>query len=85
MDLLSRRSTELVTACNNAKLLGEMLDHFNSATSGQEEKELLKELFDACEKMQPKLLRLASDTEDGDDFIGEVLQASDEIAKAMDR
>ncbi len=85
MDALSRRSTELVTANNNAKLLNEMLDHFDSSSSGSEEIELLKELFESCEKMQPKLFRLASDTEDGDEFIGEILEASDDISRAMDR
>lgn len=85
MDEMTRRSSDLVTANNNAKLLSEMLDHFDRGTSGAEELELLKELFEACEKMQPKLFRLASDTEDGDESIAEILQTSDDISRVMDR
>ncbi len=84
-DNLSRRSTELTTANNNARLLNEMLDHYDRASSGQEEVELLKELYEACEKMQPKIYRLAADTEDGDEFIGEIVQTSESVSRAMDR
>ena len=58
MDALTRRATELTMVNNNSKLLHEMLDHYDKSSSGKEEKELLKELFQSCEKMQPKLFRL---------------------------
>ena len=57
MDALTRRATELTMVNNNSKLLHEMLDHYDKSSSGKEEKELLKELFQSCEKMQPKLFR----------------------------
>ena len=57
MDALTRRATELTMVNNNSKLLNEMLDHYDKNSSGNEEKELLKELYQSCEKMQPKLFR----------------------------
>jgi ADP-ribosylation factor-binding protein GGA len=59
MDALTRRATELTMVNNNSKLLHEMLDHFDKDSCGREERELLKELFQSCEKMQPKLIRFA--------------------------
>merc|ERR1711881_447331 len=71
---------------NNAKLLGEMLDHYDKNSCGSEEKQLLYELFQSCEKMQPKLFRLAADTEEDDESsLAKILQASDDINKVIDR
>ena len=58
MDALTKRSTEITMVNNNAKLLTEMLDHYDNQSCGSEEKQLLYELFQSCEKMQPKLFRL---------------------------
>ncbi len=86
MDALTKRATELTMVNNNAKLLNEMLDHFDKSSSGSEEKQLLQELFQSCEKMQPKLFRLAAETEDDDESsLAKILQASDDINKVIDR
>lgn len=85
MDQLTRRSTELIMVNNNSKLLNEMLDHFEKARSTPQELELLKDLQESCEKMQPKLFRLASDTDEDDETINEILQASDELSRVLDR
>lgn len=85
MDVLTRRSTELVMVNNNSKLLNEMLDHYDKGSSGAEELELFKELYDSCVKMQPKLFRLAADTEENDETITEILQASDDLSRVIDR
>ena len=45
---------------------------------------LLAELFNSCVKMQPKLVRLASETEKGKEAIADVLTASDELSKVFD-
>lgn len=42
MELLAKRSTELETVHNNAKVLADMLDHYNYAETSAEEKELMK-------------------------------------------
>ena len=49
-----------VAQSGNHNLLTEMMDHWDSRSSGPEERDLLKELHDSCVKMQPKLLRLAA-------------------------
>jgi ADP-ribosylation factor-binding protein GGA len=86
MDVLTKRSTELTMVNNNAKLLGEMLDHYHKTSCGSEEKQLLHELFQSCEKMQPKLFRLAADTEEDDESsLGKILQASDDISRVIER
>ncbi len=45
MDVLTKRATELNMVNNNAKLLGEMLDHYDKNNCGSEERQLLHELF----------------------------------------
>ena len=86
MDVLTKRATELTMVNNNAKLLSEMLDHYDKNTCGEEEKQLLQELFQSCEKMQPKLFRLAGDTEDNDnEGLAKILQVNDEINKVIER
>lgn len=86
MDVLTKRATELTMVNNNAKLLSEMMDHYDKNTCGEEEKQLLQELFQSCEKMQPKLFRLAGDTEDNDnEGLAKILQANDEINKVIER
>jgi len=60
MDALTRRATELTMVNNNSKLLHEMLYHYDHSSCGREERELLKELFQSCEKMQPKLFRFVT-------------------------
>ena len=44
LDLMSKRHTELTMVNNNSKLLNEMLDHYDKASCGTPELDLLKEL-----------------------------------------
>ena len=95
LDLMSKRHTELTMVNNNSKLLNEMLDHYDKASCGTPELDLLKELCDSCKKMQPKLFRMAAEStdetetetgeEDGGGGIVEILNASDEITRVIDR
>ena len=84
MDAMTKRATELTMVTNNAKLLSEMLDHYDKASCGPEEKELLQELFQSCEKITPKLFRLASETEEDED-LNKILQASDDMSLVISR
>ena len=84
MDAMTKRATELTMVTNNAKLLSEMLDHYDKSSCGSEEKELLAELFQSCEKMTPKLFRLASETEEDED-LNKILQASDDMSLVISR
>ncbi|XP_022080335.1 ADP-ribosylation factor-binding protein GGA1-like [Acanthaster planci] len=81
---LSRRMNELESCNNNVKLLTEMMEHYQPGVTSEQEMELMKELYIACEKMRPNLFRLASDTEDKDDGIADVLQTNDAVVKVME-
>ena len=85
MDVLTKRATELTMVNNNAKLLSEMLDHYDKNNCGVEEKQLLEELFQSCEKMQPKLFKLAGDAEDNDnEGLAKILQVGSERYRVLE-
>ena len=50
-----------------------------------EEGELVKEPFKSCIKMLPKLVWLASETGEGNKAIADVLAASNELSKVIDK
>ncbi|XP_038068081.1 ADP-ribosylation factor-binding protein GGA1-like [Patiria miniata] len=81
---VSRRMNELESCNNNVKLLTEMMEHFQPGVTSEQEMELMKELYIACEKMRPNLFRLASDSEEKDDGIADVLQTNDAVVKVME-
>ncbi|KAJ8283815.1 hypothetical protein COCON_G00026650 [Conger conger] len=45
--------------------------------------DLIKDLYRRCEKMRPTLFRLASDTEDNDEALAEILQANDSLTQVI--
>uniref|UniRef100_A0A674BV53 Golgi associated, gamma adaptin ear containing, ARF binding protein 1 n=1 Tax=Salmo trutta TaxID=8032 RepID=A0A674BV53_SALTR len=45
--------------------------------------QLLEDLYQRCEKMRPTLFRLASDTEDNDEALAEILQANDSLTQVI--
>jgi len=61
---------ELESVHNNAKLLSEMLDSYNQDETSAEDLELMKELHQACERLKPILLRLASETQGNVEMLG---------------
>ena len=85
MEKVTKRVTLLDSVNTNIKLLSDMLDNFNVNSSNNDERELIAELGDACEKVRPNLYRVASEMEEGDDAIGEILMVSDELTKVIDR
>ncbi len=75
---VSTRINELEQINNNIKLLTEMLNEYvKHKGSSLSEKETIKYLHDELEKMQPKLVQLATDTDDNDDSIGDILKTND--------
>ncbi|KAL9956982.1 hypothetical protein ACROYT_G038553 [Oculina patagonica] len=84
MERLVKRNTEIDTCCNNIKLLTEMLNHY-SPSSPPQDKELMKELYDACDRMRPQLFRLASSaTEDGDEGLADILRVNDDLSRVLE-
>jgi len=85
MEKLSKKVVQLQSVTSNVRLLNEMLDNYNVAESNSEERELMADLGQACEKLRPGLYRLAAEMDENDDSIGEILVTSDELTKAIDR
>ncbi|KAK0163104.1 hypothetical protein PV327_006813 [Microctonus hyperodae] len=81
----SQRNMELESAHNNIKLLSEMLDSYNSNQTNSEDVELIKELYQTCERFKPTLLRLADETQDNEDILGQVLNVNDELSHVFEK
>lgn len=83
MEILAKRSTELETVHNNAKVLADMLIHYKPGETSHEEKDLMKELYDSCERLRPKLFRLAGEMDEKDEGLGDILKANDELTSVI--
>lgn len=83
MELLARRTTEIETVHNNAKVLKDMLANYRPGETSHEEKDLMKELFESCERLRPKLFRLAGEMEEKDEGLNEILTANDELTNVI--
>ncbi|XP_021067824.1 ADP-ribosylation factor-binding protein GGA3 isoform X2 [Mus pahari] len=80
---VTKRLHTLEEVNNNVKLLHEMLLHYSQEYSSEADKELMKELFDRCENKRRTLFKLASETEDNDNGLGDILQASDNLSRVI--
>nr|XP_011710735.1 ADP-ribosylation factor-binding protein GGA1 isoform X3 [Macaca nemestrina] len=71
MEKISKRVNAIEEVNNNVKLLTEMvMSHSQGSTAAGSSEDLMKELYQRCERMRPTLFRLASDTEDNDEALG---------------
>ncbi|XP_003470516.2 ADP-ribosylation factor-binding protein GGA1 isoform X1 [Cavia porcellus] len=84
MEKISKRVNAIEEVNNNVKLLTEMVTTYSQggAAAGSSE-DLMKELYQRCERMRPTLFRLASDTEDNDEALAEILQANDNLTQVI--
>uniref|UniRef100_A0A8C4QGN4 Golgi associated, gamma adaptin ear containing, ARF binding protein 3a n=1 Tax=Eptatretus burgeri TaxID=7764 RepID=A0A8C4QGN4_EPTBU len=64
---------------SNARLLSEMMSHFQLEQTSSGDRELIKELGECCERLQSTLIKMATETEDGDDGLAEILLANDNL------
>ncbi|XP_069822567.1 ADP-ribosylation factor-binding protein GGA1 [Dendropsophus ebraccatus] len=83
MEKISKRVNAIEEVNNNVKLLNDMLSAFRTGQSSEGSEDLMKELYQRCEKMRPTLFRLASDTEDNDEALAEILQANDSLTQVI--
>uniref|UniRef100_A0AAR2LWH9 Golgi associated, gamma adaptin ear containing, ARF binding protein 3b n=1 Tax=Pygocentrus nattereri TaxID=42514 RepID=A0AAR2LWH9_PYGNA len=67
---LTKRLNTLEEVNNNVKLLGEMLSHYDRDRSSDADRELIKELYDRCDKLRRTAFKLATETEDNDTNLG---------------
>lgn len=84
-ELKSRRISELESVQNNIRLLNEMLDSFKVGVSSTDETELIKELHESCVRMRPSITKLASETQQNDEILSEVLRINDELGQVFDK
>ncbi|XP_074870953.1 ADP-ribosylation factor-binding protein GGA3 isoform X2 [Carettochelys insculpta] len=80
---VTKRMHTLEEVNNNVKLLNEMLVHYSKENSSEADKELMKELYERCETKRRTLFKLASETEDNDSSLGDILQASDNLSRVI--
>ncbi|XP_077618213.1 ADP-ribosylation factor-binding protein GGA1 isoform X2 [Crocuta crocuta] len=84
MEKISKRVSAIEEVNNNVKLLTEMVtNHSQGGASAHSSEDLMKELYQRCERMRPTLFRLASDTEDNDEALAEILQANDNLTQVI--
>ncbi|GCC34733.1 ADP-ribosylation factor-binding protein GGA1-like isoform X1 [Chiloscyllium punctatum] len=83
MEKISKRVNAIEEVNNNVKLLSEMLENYSKNETSESNEEIMKELYQRCEKMRPTLFRLASDTEDNDEALAEILQANDNLTQVI--
>ncbi|XP_014331622.1 ADP-ribosylation factor-binding protein GGA3 [Xiphophorus maculatus] len=79
----TKQKSTLEAVSNSVKLLSEMLAHFSPEDSTEEDKELIKELYNDCDKLRQTVFKLATETEDDDSSLGEILQANDDLSSAI--
>uniref|UniRef100_A0AAQ4RB75 Golgi associated, gamma adaptin ear containing, ARF binding protein 3a n=1 Tax=Gasterosteus aculeatus aculeatus TaxID=481459 RepID=A0AAQ4RB75_GASAC len=77
-----QRST-LEAVNSSVKLLTEMLSHFSPEESTDGDKELIRELYGDCDKLRQTVFQLATETEDNDSSLGDILQASDDLSHVV--
>ncbi|XP_063165450.1 ADP-ribosylation factor-binding protein GGA1 [Candoia aspera] len=83
MEKISKRVHAIEEVNNNVKLLTEMVTNYSSGEMTESSEDLMKELYQRCERMRPMLFRLASDTEDNDEALAEILQANDNLTQVI--
>ncbi|XP_068605556.1 ADP-ribosylation factor-binding protein GGA1 [Brachionichthys hirsutus] len=80
---LSKRVNTIHEVKESVGLLTQLLQDYDGAASNQSNAELIQDLYQRCEKMRPTLFRLASDTEDNDEALAEILQANDSLTHVI--
>jgi len=81
----SRRQLEIRTATDNIDLLTELLDNVEANGATTEDFELCKEMASTCERLRPNLFRLAAETDDKEDSLGDILRTSDDLSHVLER
>ncbi|XP_034075490.1 LOW QUALITY PROTEIN: ADP-ribosylation factor-binding protein GGA3 [Gymnodraco acuticeps] len=67
----------------NVKLLTEMLSHYNKDNSTDSDKDIIKELYQRCDKLRRAAFKMATESEDNDTNLGDILQASDDLSRVI--
>ncbi|XP_061605068.1 ADP-ribosylation factor-binding protein GGA3 isoform X5 [Phyllopteryx taeniolatus] len=79
----SKRNNTLEEVNINVKLLSEMLSHYDKNASSESDKEIIKELYERCDKLRRAAFKMATEAEDNDASLGDILQASDDLSRVI--
>jgi hypothetical protein len=82
---VSNRMIELEHINNNIKLLNDMLLNYNQGLATESEKETIKYLYDELERHRSNLVKIATETEDDDDAINEILKTNDQSERIINQ
>uniref|UniRef100_A0A672SJ51 ADP-ribosylation factor-binding protein GGA1-like n=1 Tax=Sinocyclocheilus grahami TaxID=75366 RepID=A0A672SJ51_SINGR len=69
MEKVSKRVNAIQEVKESVGLLTQLLGDYSKESGSHSTEELIKDLYQRCEKMRPTLFRLASDTEDNDEAL----------------
>uniref|UniRef100_A0A7N8X4P5 Golgi associated, gamma adaptin ear containing, ARF binding protein 3b n=1 Tax=Mastacembelus armatus TaxID=205130 RepID=A0A7N8X4P5_9TELE len=67
---VTKRINTLEEVNINVKLLTEMLSQYNKDSSTESDKEIIKELYERCDKLRRAAFKMATETEDNDTSLG---------------
>ncbi|XP_068445355.1 ADP-ribosylation factor-binding protein GGA1-like [Clinocottus analis] len=83
VEKVSKRLNAIQEVKESVSLLSQLLEGYSKESCSQSNQDLIKDLYQRCEKMRPTLFRLASDTEDSDDALADILQANDNLTQVI--
>ncbi|XP_038163250.1 ADP-ribosylation factor-binding protein GGA1-like [Cyprinodon tularosa] len=80
---VSKRVNAIQEVKESVSLLSQLLEGYCKESCSNSNQELIKDLYQRCEKMRPTLFRLASDTEDNDEALADILEANDSLTQVI--
>ncbi|NWQ62217.1 GGA2 protein, partial [Neopipo cinnamomea] len=80
---VSQRVNAISEVSENVKHMDELLENYRRQELSSADQETLQTLFQRCEKLRPLLFRLASEAVADDEVLAEILQANDELTRAL--
>ncbi|KAG7214523.1 hypothetical protein INR49_023038 [Caranx melampygus] len=83
VEKVSKRVNAIQEVKESVSLLSQLLEGYCKESCSQSNQELIKDLYQRCEKMRPTLFRLASDTEDSDEALADILEANDSLTQVI--
>uniref|UniRef100_A0A3B5R641 Golgi-associated, gamma adaptin ear containing, ARF binding protein 1 n=1 Tax=Xiphophorus maculatus TaxID=8083 RepID=A0A3B5R641_XIPMA len=83
VEKVSKRVNAIQEVKESVSLLSQLLDGYSKESYSHSNQELVRDLYQRCEKMRPTLFRLASDTEDNDEALADILEANDSLTQVI--
>uniref|UniRef100_A0A3P9MTK2 Golgi-associated, gamma adaptin ear containing, ARF binding protein 1 n=1 Tax=Poecilia reticulata TaxID=8081 RepID=A0A3P9MTK2_POERE len=83
VEKVSKRVNAIQEVKESVSLLSQLLEGYSQESCSHSNQELVRDLYQRCEKMRPTLFRLASDTEDNDEALADILEANDSLTQVI--